>query len=108
VTDQTDQILPASRQPVNPAVPDGVVRPRPAGPRTPEAIERDIDAARARLASTIDELGEMVKPANVAKRIRETARLVIFTPDGALRTKRIAIAAGVVASLLVLRKLLHK
>jgi hypothetical protein len=103
VTDQTEQVLPASRQPVNPAVPDGVVNPKPAPPRTADQIEQDIEATRTRLSATIDEIGVRVKPENLVQHFRAAVKAQIIDPETGLRTKRVAIAVGVVVTLVALR-----
>jgi Protein of unknown function (DUF3618) len=53
----------------------GVSSTEPASePQTPEEIEAEIAATRARLASTVDELVDKAHPRNVAKRQVEQAR----------------------------------
>ncbi len=70
--------------------------------RSPQQIERDIEVTRERLAVTIDEIGERVKPANVVRRGRESALAQVRTPDGQLRTERVAPVAAAAAALLLL------
>ena len=73
---------------------------RPAGPRTPDQIERDIELTRARLAGTIDELGYRVKPATIAKRTADKAKATVIDETGAPRTNRIAVIGGAVAAVI--------
>ncbi|MDP9396315.1 MAG: DUF3618 domain-containing protein [Actinomycetota bacterium] len=71
-------------------------------PRSAEDIERDIEATRRRLAGTIDEISDRVKPANVAERGKSSARALVMDERGNLRMERIRPAVGVVVGLLVL------
>ena len=64
--------------------------------RTPEQIERDIEAARNRLAGTVDKIVTRVHPANLAQRGKDAARAQVIDAHGDLRTQRVAVAAGVV------------
>ncbi|WP_424642260.1 DUF3618 domain-containing protein [Embleya sp. AB8] len=71
--------------------------------RTPQQIERDIEAARANLAVTLDEIVDRVKPANVAARAQDKVRAQFIDSDtGAPRMERIVPLAGGVAGLLLL------
>lgn len=75
----------------------------PAGPRTPQEIEADIERARANLAGTLDELVDRVKPANVARRAQDKVRAQFVDPDtGAPRMDRVGPVVGGVAGVLVL------
>lgn len=71
--------------------------------RTPQQIERDIEAARANLAVTLDEIVDRVKPANVAARAKDKVRAQFIDSDtGAPRMERIVPLAGGVAGLVLL------
>jgi hypothetical protein len=61
--------LPASRQQM-----PGPRRQRPPVPRTPDAIESEINATRTRLASTLSELQNRVRPDNVKQRVQDNAK----------------------------------
>ena len=61
-------------------------------------IERDIEATRARLAASIDELADRVSPKNVAKRGADKARLTVVDETGAPRTGRLAAVGAAVAA----------
>lgn len=80
--------------------------------RTPEQIEADITATRARLASTVDELVDRAHPRNVAKRQVEQAKAQVFDERGELRTQKLAAVGGAVVAvlgvLLTIRKLVGR
>jgi len=75
----------------------------PAGERSPGEIERDIEATRERLALTIDEISDRVKPANVAQAGREKVEAKLRNPDGSLRMERVGAAAAVVVAYVALK-----
>ncbi len=69
----------------------------PADTRSPAQIERDIEATRERLASTIDAISDRIKPANVVRRTKVSLLSHVRDEEGALRRDRVgALAAGVV------------
>jgi hypothetical protein len=80
--------------------------------RTTEQIEADIAAARARLASTVDELVDKAHPKNVAKRQVEQAKAQVFDVDGNLRTQKLVAVGGamvgLIGALLLLRRLVGR
>jgi hypothetical protein len=76
--------------------------PASAEPRSPAQIESDIEQARARLAGTVDEIVERVKPANVAQRLADSAKAQVVQPDGSPRQDRLALIGGVLALVVVL------
>ena len=64
-----------------------------------DAIETEIAATRAHLATTIDELAVRAQPKEIARRQAESAKAKLIdathTPEGDLRVERVgAIAAG--------------
>lgn len=70
--------------------------------RSVDQIEAEIVAARTRLASTVDELQHRTAPKEVARRQVEAWKTKLVdathTPDGQLRTERVAaLAAAAVA-----------
>jgi len=85
---------------------------KPAAARTPDQIEAEIAATRARLAATVDELVDRAHPRNVAKRQVEQAvtltRSQVYDENGNLRTQKIASVAGAVAGVLVLLLLVRR
>lgn len=86
--------------------------PAPDPDRSADQIERDIQARRERLITTVDQITERVKPANMAGRAKEKATgLVIDQEHGGVRVNRVLpIAAGVagLAALVIARKALHR
>jgi len=66
--------------------------------RSPGDIERDIEATRERLAGTIDEISERVKPSNVVNDLKEKARAQVVDEHGAVRIQRVAAAGAAAAS----------
>jgi hypothetical protein len=94
-TSQPQGSVPASTQTA--VTPSAVMNGQVA--RTPAEIERDIEATRARLASTVDELTTRVKPKNLARQAGEGVKGQFVDPSGALRTGRVAAIAGVITLL---------
>ena len=77
---------------------------------SPDAIEAEIAAARAHLASTIDELSVRARPKEIARRQAGSAKAKFLeathTPEGELRLERVgAVAAG--SALLLVLAILH-
>jgi hypothetical protein len=75
---------------------------------SPAELEKAIQARRDHLASTIDELTARAKPKELARRsaigAQRKLQSLTHTPDGQLRTERLAAVAGaitVVTGLLV-------
>jgi hypothetical protein len=64
----------------------------------PQAIEAEIAATRARLASTVDELSGRLRPQEIGRRslagAAGRARRVALTPGGAPRIELVAAVAG--------------
>jgi hypothetical protein len=73
-------------------------------PTSAAALERAIEAKRAALAATIDELSVRAQPKEIVRRglagVTAKARGAVETPDGQMRTERIGAVAG--ATLVVL------
>src|SRR5687767_1311802 len=81
-------------------------------PASIPALEAEVAARRQRLATTIDELSNRVKPKAIIHRQRQAAKArfadVATTPEGDLRIERLAAVVAVVAvvgGLLVYRRL---
>ena len=77
---------------------------------SPDAIEAEIAATRAHLASTIDELSVRARPKEIARRLAGSARArsveATHTPEGELRLERVgAVAAG--SAVLLVLAILH-
>ena len=77
-----------------------------------DAIEAEIAATRAHLASTIDELAVRAQPREIARRQAESAKSKLdeatHTPEGDLRVERIGALAAVSAVVLALVVLIHR
>ena len=75
-------------------------------PTEPAAIERAIDERRRHLAATIDELTFRAQPKEIARRtaagLQARVRAATHTPDGQLRTERLAAVGGAAAAVLAL------
>ena len=75
-------------------------------------IERDIEAARARLEGTVNELAYRAQPQVIVQRQVQSLALRIneatHTPDGDLRVERIAAVAGAVVAFVVVVGLLRR
>jgi hypothetical protein len=81
--------------------------PASSAERTPAEIEADIDQARLRLAHTVDEIVDRVKPKNVLRRTLAAVRSKFVDDSGRLRPDRIAavaVAATAVVALVAWRK----
>ncbi|WP_331272098.1 DUF3618 domain-containing protein [Motilibacter aurantiacus] len=75
--------------------PPGTVSTSPHGvARSPAQIERDIEATRDRLAGTIDEISDRVKPANLVADAKAKVKAQFINADGSPRTDRIAVVGG--------------
>jgi hypothetical protein len=81
----------------------------PVSDRTPAEIEREMEATRQRLASTIDQLAYRAKPSTIASRQVADIKAYFVAPDGSPRTDNILKVAGgvvgVVAAMVLLRKI---
>jgi hypothetical protein len=77
-----------------------------------DAIEADIEAKRAHLAMTIDELAVRAQPREIARRQAESAkaRLVdaTHTPEGDLRVERVGAIAAAVSVVVVVLAIAHR
>ena len=69
--------------------------------RAPDALERDIEATRERLASTIDQLVYRASPKTIIKREVATVRAHFVDAQGNPRTDNIVKVAGGVVGFLV-------
>ena len=80
----------------------------PAEARSAAEIQADIDTAQARLASRVDELSERLSPQHLADEAVTGVKKIFLNEDGSPKVKPIAIAAGALTSLVVLRKIFHR
>lgn len=76
--------------------------------RTPEQIQSDIDTAQRRLADQVDELSDRLAPQSLAEDALSRVKSVFVDEDGSPKAKPIAIVAGTLTSLVVLRKIFHR
>ncbi len=60
----------------------------------PDALVRDIEATRNRLAGTIDAIVDRSNPKNVAHRTLERVKARFISPDGSPRLENIVPVAG--------------
>jgi hypothetical protein len=74
-----------------------------------DSLEKDIEATRERLAATIDQLAYRASPKTVARREVASVQAVYVDAAGRPRTdnmlKTAAVVVGVIAAMLVMRKL---
>jgi hypothetical protein len=84
----------------------------PAGSRSPQDLEHDIETTRDRLADTLDELLFRIKPKTIIQRQIEETKAHFVDAHGQLRTEKVAAVAGaavgVVAFFAVVRRLSHR
>lgn len=66
------------------------------------AIENDIEATRARLASTIDELVYRTSPKTIAKREVNAVKAYFVGPEGPRTDNIVKVVGGVVGAIVVL------
>ncbi|GAA1772696.1 DUF3618 domain-containing protein [Nostocoides vanveenii] len=75
-------------------------------------LQAEIAASRERLASTIDQLTSKAAPKAVVARQTEAAKLrfaeATKTPEGDLRTERLAAVAAALAVVLIVRCILRR
>ncbi|HPU14412.1 MAG TPA: DUF3618 domain-containing protein [Aeromicrobium sp.] len=78
---------------------------------TPDELAESIEQTRQRLSGTIDELVDMVKPANIVKRRVDRIKAHFVDPQTGPRYENIVPAAtktaGVIVGIIVLRRLLR-
>jgi hypothetical protein len=67
-----------------------------------DAIEREMEEARDRLASTIDQLAFRTNPKNIVRREMRAVKATFVDADGNPRTENILKVAGGVAGFVVL------
>lgn len=74
-------------------------------PSDPAALQAAIEARRAHLSGTLDELAQRVRPANLAADAKEEAvdraRRAVSDPDGNLLYERIAAVGAAAVAVLV-------
>ncbi len=73
-----------------------------------ESLEKDIEATRERLATTIDQLAYRASPKTIARREVASVKAVFVDADGQPRTDNLLKAAGVVVGVVVAMMVLRK
>lgn len=76
--------------------------------RTPDQIQSEIDQAQQRLADQVDQLSDRLQPQALAEDAIGGVKRVFLEEDGSPKAKPIAIVAGTITSLIVLRKIFHR
>lgn len=108
----TDSTTPASSAPAKAkakAADSAAGQPPEAQPEpTPDQIQSDIDSAQRRLADHVDELSERLAPQALAEDALGSVKRLFVDADGSPKAKPIAIVAGTLTSLVVLRKIFHR
>ena len=105
--------MPESSEGARPASPDSPSQSTPEvvvkgqaqpAPKSISDIESEMDATRARLAETLDELKYATAPKNIIN--RQVSRVKSFYVDdyGAVRVDHVAATVGVVVTVVVVRK----
>jgi ElaB/YqjD/DUF883 family membrane-anchored ribosome-binding protein len=105
MSDSPDAILPASVSDLEkkqaPEVVKGTAQP---APRSLADIESDMEATRARLANTLDELKVATNPKNIADRQVRKVKEFYVDEYGAVRVDHVAMTVGVVVGMIVVRR----
>ena len=73
--------------------------PRPIG-----EIQQDIASTRERLVANIEQLKAETTPKALGEKASTTAKSVVLNDDGSVRVERVAMIAGAVVGLLLIRK----
>lgn len=76
--------------------------------RSAAQIKADIDAAHERLAGNVDELSERLSPDQLAADALQRVKATFINEDGSPKPKPIAIVAGTVVGLAILRAIFHR
>jgi hypothetical protein len=73
--------------------------PRPVG-----EIQQDMESTRARLVDNIEQLKAEANPKALGEKASTKAKSVVVNPDGSVRVERVAMIAGVVLGLIIVRR----
>lgn len=105
MSDASDAVVPAVAAEVEKKQSSEVVKgePQPVQ-RSLAEIESDMDATRARLAETLNELKVATQPKNILNRQAEKVKGFYVDEYGAVRIDHVAITVGVVVGVIVLRR----
>ncbi|MEI2785188.1 MAG: DUF3618 domain-containing protein [Candidatus Nanopelagicales bacterium] len=102
--DAPDAILPANSAGLDKKKPEVVKGTAQPAPRSMADIESDMDATRARLTATLDELKVAASPRNIADRQVQKVRAFYIDEYGAVRVDHVAATVGVVVGMIVVRR----
>ncbi len=102
--DSADAVVPAGSTEIDKQSPKVVKGQAQPAPRSMADIESDMDATRARLSATLDELKFAAQPKNIANRQIQKVKSFYTDEYGAVRVDRVAMTVGVVVGLLVVRR----
>lgn len=95
----------AQREAGVPNVPPVVASPTatttPVPPRTMADIQSEMDATRARLTNTLNDLQEAVQPKNIVKKQTEKVRNYYVDEFGAVRPERVVKTAAIVVGTVI-------
>ncbi|MFN8183128.1 MAG: DUF3618 domain-containing protein [Candidatus Nanopelagicales bacterium] len=105
MSDASDAVVPAAPTGVDKKPSPEVVKgqPQPAE-RSIAEIESDMEATRARLAVTLEELKVAAQPKTILNRQAEKVKSFYVDEYGAVRIDHVAITVGVVVGLIVVRR----
>ncbi len=73
-------------------------------PRPIDEIQQDIASTRERLVTNIEQLKAETSPKALGEKASTTAKSVVLHKDGSVRVERVAMIAGAVVGLLLIRK----
>ncbi len=105
MSDASDAVVPAVAAEVENKQSPEVVKgePQPVQ-RSVAEIESDMDATRARLAETLNDLKVATQPKNIINRQVEKVKDFYVDEYGAVRIDHVAVTVGVVVGLIVVRR----
>lgn len=104
MSEAPDAILPADSAKLEKKKPEVVKGTAQPAPRSLADIESDMDATRARLTATLDELKVAAAPRNIADRQVRKVRAFYVDEYGAIRVDHVAATVGVVVGMIVVRR----
>jgi hypothetical protein len=102
--ESADAVVPAGSAEIDKQSPKVVKGQAQPAPRSMAEIEADMDATRARLSATLNELKVASQPKNIVNRQVQKVKTFYTDDYGALRVDRVAVTAGVVVGFLVVRR----
>jgi hypothetical protein len=73
-------------------------------PRPVSEIQQDIESTRERLVGNLEQLKAEANPKALGEKASTKAKSVVMNPDGSVRVERVAMIAGVVVGMLIIRR----